>query len=252
MTGSGLALEVRELTGQDELYLLETILPPVAAMAGLADRVATLPGGAALDWAVIPAAQLAAVAMLLRQAWTGDRIVSEGICPRAGCGQRFDISFSVTAYLAAHRSLMPRNVTPAGDGWYELSGSDVRFRVPSVQDLLAALCQPGAIDALAARCFAPQGVTARQMRRVDKAMSAIAPSLVGLVGGACPSCGCEVSLTFDPLAYTLAELRDGFAGLYRETHLLAAAYKWPEESIHRLTRNRRRRYAALVSEAAVT
>jgi hypothetical protein len=252
VTDSELALEVREPTGQDELYLLETALPPVAAMAGLAGRVATLPGGAPLDWAVIPAAQLAAVALLLRQAWTGDRIVSEGTCPQAGCGERFDISFSLRAYLAGHRARKPRNVTPAGDGWHELSGSGIRFRVPSVQDLLAAISQPGGAGALAAGCVEPQEVTARQMRRLDRAMSAMAPSLVGLVGGGCPACGGEVSLTFDPLAYSLAELRDRFAGLYRETHLLAAAYKWSEESIHRLPRNRRRRYAALVSEAAVT
>ena len=44
---------------------------------------------------------------------------------------------------------------------------------------------------------------------------------------------------------------DGGFGVGK-THLLAAAYKWPEESIHRLPRNRRRQYAALVSEAAVT
>jgi hypothetical protein len=252
VTDGELALEVREPIGQDELYLLETALPPVAAIAGLAGRVATLPGGAPLDWTVIPAAQLAAVALLLRRAWTGDRIVSEGTCPRAGCGERFDISFSVSAYLAGHRPLMPRNVTAAGGGWYELSGSGIRFRVPSVQDLLAALSQPGTVDALAACCYAPQDVPARQMRRLDRAMSAMAPCLVDLVGGGCPGCGGEVSLTFDPLAYSLAEFRDGFAGLYRETHLLAAAYKWPEERIHRLPRSRRRRYAALVSETAVT
>jgi hypothetical protein len=214
--------------------------------------VATLPGGAPLDWAAIPAAQLGAVALLLRLAWMGDRIVSEGICPHPGCGERIDISFSVKAYMAGHPSLVPRNVTPADDGWYELSGSGVRFRVPSVQDLLAALSQPSAVNALAACCFASPGATARQMRRLDRAMSAMAPNLVDLVGGGCPSCGGEVSLTFDPLSYSLAELRDRFAGLYRETHLLAAAYKWSEERIHRLPRNRRRRYAALVGEMAVT
>jgi hypothetical protein len=251
VTDSELALEVRQPTGQDELYLLETALPPVAAMAGLAGRVATLPGGTPLDWAVISAAQLAAVALLLRRAWMGDRIVSEGTCPRADCGERFDISFSVTAYLAGHQPRMPRNITPAGDGWHELSGSGIRFRVPSVQDLLAVLSRPGGVGALTAGCVEPRDVTARQLRRLDQAMSVMAPSLVDLVGGGCPACGGEVSLTFDPLAYSLAELRDQFAGLYRETHLLAAAYKWPEESIHRLPRDRRRRYAALVSEAVV-
>jgi hypothetical protein len=252
MTGSELALEVRDATGQDELYLLETARPPVAVMAGLAGRVATLPGGAPLDWAVIPAAQLAAVALLLRQAWIGDRIVSEGSCRQADCRERFDISFSVNAYLAAHRARKPRNVIPAGDGWHELAGAGIRFRVPSVQDLLAALARPDAAAVLTAGCVEPRDVTARQLRRLDQALSALAPSLIDLVGGGCPACGAEVSLTFDPLAYCLAEFRDEFGGLYRETHQLAAAYKWPEESIHRLPRGRRRRYAALVNETVVT
>jgi hypothetical protein len=76
----------------------------------------------------------------------------------------------------------------------------------------------------------------------------MAPSLDGPVGGLCPACGAEVALRFDPVTYTLLELRHTFAGIYRETHALASAYGWSEEAILRLSRTRRRRYAAMVFE----
>jgi hypothetical protein len=249
--GRVLALEVHEPTGFDELYLLEADLPPVTAIAGLARRVATLAGGAPIDWAAIPASQLAAVALLVRQAWMGDRIISEGTCPSAGCGERFDISFTVSAYLAGHRPRRPRNVSSAGDGWHELAGSGVRFRVPSVQDLLTAMIDGDAVSTLMACCVEPAELTGPQTAKLDRALSALAPDLVDHVGGACPGCGGEVSLTFDPLGYTLAELRDRSGDLFRDTHLLAGAYHWSEESIHRLPRRRRQRYAALASELAL-
>ena len=69
----------------------------------------------------------------------------------------------------------------------------------------------------------------RAARAVDRALAAMAPSLEGLVGGHCPECGAEVALRFDPLTYTMLELRDTFAGIYRETHALASAYGWSEE-----------------------
>jgi len=54
----GLAVEMREPLGEDELFLLETPLPPVMAVAALADRVVTVRGGDAPDWARWPAVQL--------------------------------------------------------------------------------------------------------------------------------------------------------------------------------------------------
>ena len=99
---------------------------------------------------------------------------------------------------------------------------------------------------LAARCLDPAALPARAARAVDRALSAMAPSLDGLVGGACPACGASLALRFDPVAYTLAELRDAFAGIYRETHALASAYGWPEEVILRLPRARRQRYCAMI------
>jgi hypothetical protein len=239
------AIDVREPTGDDELFLLETRLAPAAALVALAGRVATV-AGRPPDWEQVAAAQLGAVALGIRRAWIGDRILSEGRCPEPGCAERVDVSFSSATYLAHLRPRRPRNVCAGDDGWYRLTASPVRFRIPSVADLMAAgeSAEPAAV--LASRCLEPPELPARVARTVNRALGALAPSLEGLVGGQCPTCGAQVALRFDPLSYTIAELRDTFAGIYRETHALASAYGWPEEAILRQPRSRRQCYAAMV------
>jgi hypothetical protein len=241
------AIDVREPVGDDELFLLETRLAPAPAMVALAGRVATV-AGRPLDWDQVAAAQLGAVALGIRRAWIGDRILSEARCPEAGCAERVDVSFSSGTYLAHHRPRRPRNVRASDDGWYRFAGSPVRFRIPSVADLLAAADSAEPAAALASRCLEPGELPAPAAQKVDRALAALAPSLESLVGGQCPACGAEVALRFDPLTYSLLELRDAFAGIYRETHALASAYGWPEETILRQPRSRRQRYAAMIFE----
>jgi hypothetical protein len=241
------AIDVREPVGEDELFLLETRLAPAAALVGLAERVATVDGRRP-DWDQVAAAQLGALALGIRRAWIGDRIVSEGQCPASGCAERVDVSFSSATYLGYHRPRRPRDVAVSDDGWYRLAGSRVRFRIPSVADLLAAGESAEPAGVLASRCLEPAKLPARTARAVDRALAALAPSLEGLVGGHCPACGAEVTLRFDPVTYTIVELRDAFAEAYRETHALASAYGWLEETILRQPRSRRQRYAAMVFE----
>jgi hypothetical protein len=244
-----LAIDVREPTGEDELFVLETPLSPVRAMVHLAGRVVSINDGGVLDWATLPATRLGAVALGIRRAWVGERVVSEGTCTGDGCGERLDLSLTVTAYLAHHQPRRPRAVSPtAEEGWYSLGGTPARFRVPSVADLLAAIGEERPDLAISAACLDPPNVTAGVARRIDRALDALSPSLDGLVGGACPACGAAVTLFFDPVAYTFAELRGLFAGLYHETHALASAYGWEEATILRLPRSRRRRYWRMVVE----
>jgi hypothetical protein len=241
------ALDIREPVGDDELFLLETRLAPAAALVALAGRVATV-AGRPPDWDGWAAARLGAVALAIRQAWIGDRILSDGRCPEPECAERVDVSFSCASYLAHHRPRQPRNVSASEGGWYRLAGGRVRFRIPSVPDLLAAGESAEAAAVLASRCLDPADLPAPAARAVNRVLAALAPSLEGLVGGRCPACGSEVALRFDPLTYILAELRDAFAGIHRETHTVASAYGWPEETILRQPRSRRQRYAALILE----
>ena len=134
-----LVLAVREPTGADEVFVVETSLAPMPALLELARRVTAAATGDPLDWASLPATDLDAAALVIRQSWIGDTIRTDAMCPAQGCGERIDVSFGIDAYLEHHRPRRPRGVTEAADdGWFTLVRAPVRFRIPTVADLLAA------------------------------------------------------------------------------------------------------------------
>jgi len=136
---SGIALAVAEPTGYDELYVIETALPPMLLMARLASRVATAVGGDPVDWAGLPATDLGATALIVRRCWLGDAIRTDTRCPDPDCRERIDVAFGIGDYIGHHQPRRPRAAAPAADaGWFTLTGTGVRFRVPTVGDLLAA------------------------------------------------------------------------------------------------------------------
>ena len=246
---SRLELTVREPTGEDELFVVEAFLPPVPAALALIRSVVHGDAGAPVDWEDLPVSDLQALMLNLRQAWLGDTVWADSDCPVPTCSERIDVSFGIGDYLAHHRPRTPRGVTPTHDGkWFELAGAPVRFRVPTVRDLLDVTTFARHAESLTERCVHPAGLTAAQARRVDRALSALAPSLDDLIGGSCPACRRDLTLRFEPLSYVLAELRLAFADVVPETHALASAYGWSESVILALPRRRRRRYAALVAE----
>src|ERR1700728_1948887 len=90
---SGLTLHVREATGADELVVLEPDRSPVATVVTLARRLTTDLQGRAPEWEELPAADVGAVALTIRQAWLGTRISTDARCPRPDCSARMDIAF---------------------------------------------------------------------------------------------------------------------------------------------------------------
>ena len=228
---SGIALAVREPTGEDEIYVLETALAPVPAILELARRVARTVAGGPLDWASLPATDLDAAALVIRRSWIGEVIRTDTKCPGPGCRERIDVSFGIGDYLRAIIGPGGRaaSIGAAGEGWLTLAGTPARFRVPTVADLLAAVsCDQPAAE-LSSRCVDAPELSRALARRLDRALSALAPSLDDLLGGSCPACGHKVTMRFDPLGYTLTELRQAFSGIHLEAHALAAAYGWPED-----------------------
>jgi hypothetical protein len=245
---SGVTLAVHEPTGADELSVVETALSPLAALTRLAYRVTSTAAGDPIDWASLPAADLAAAALEIRRAWLGEAIRTDTRCPEAGCQEPIDVSFGIGDYLAHHRPQRARGVMPAAEaGWFTLAGTAVRFRIPTVADLLEAESHGRPADALLGRCVDAPEVSRAIARRLDRALGRLAPTLDDLLGGTCPACGHDVTMRFDPLGYTLAELRNAFSGVVLETHALAFAYGWPEGEILALPRSRRQRYAWYVA-----
>ncbi len=246
---SGIQLAVREPTGEDELYVVETGLAPLTTLLELAGRVATAVDGEPVDWATLPATDLEAAALIIRQRWIGDAIRADIRCPGLECHERIDVSFGIDDYMRHHRPRRPRSVAeaPVG-GWFTLTGATVRFRLPTIADRLAAAYASHPADTLCERCVKAPEISRALARRLDRALSALAPSLNDLVGGSCPACGQDVTMRFDPLGYTLTELRNAFSGIHLETHALAYAYGWPEAVILALPSSRRRRYASIIAE----
>jgi hypothetical protein len=241
---SGVTLSIKGPISSDELLVLESEQPPALAILELASRVATLVDGDAVDWDSLPASEIAAVALAIRQAWIGDQLSTDGACP--GCAERVDVSFRIGDYIKHFQPSTPTGVATIGDGWYEVSG--IRFRVPTVADLTGALGSDNGAATLAGSCVQPADLSEEQWQIVDAALDQVAPSLDGMVGGICPECGSSMQLRLDPCSYVMAELRDLFAGIYYEVHLLARAYGWKEVDILSMGRSRRIKYAQLISE----
>lgn len=249
---SGVALRVREATGADELVVLESGRSPVATIVTLASRLTTDLAGQTPDWAELPAADVGAVALTIRQAWLGDRISTDARCPGRDCGELMDITFSISSYIAHHRPRRFPGVRDGrGDGWVELSGTSVAFRLPTIDDLQVAATAGDPELCLRERCVRPAAVPAAVAHRISRAMTALAPSLTGAITAQCPACGGSGALRFDPVTYSLTELRDAASGLYEEVHLLASAFCWTESDILALPRGRRVRYAELIREHGV-
>ena len=246
---SGVQLAVREPTGEDELYVVETGMTPLTALLELVGRVATAADGEPVNWAAMPATDLEAAALIIRQRWIGDVIRADIRCPDLGCRERIDVSFGIDDYLGHHRPRRPRSVSEApATGWFTLTGAAVRFRIPTIADRLVAAGASHPADTLCERCVEAPEMSRALARRLDRALSALAPSLNDLIGGNCPGCGQDMMMRFDPLGYTLAELRNAFSGIHLETHALASEYGWPEEAILALPRSRRRRYASIIAD----
>lgn len=252
---SGLTLHVREATGADELVVLEPGGSAVATIVTLASRLTTDSQGRTPAWEELPAADVGAIALTIRQAWLGEWISTDARCPSPGCLERMDIAFAIPAYIAHHRPRPHAGVAPGHDAdWFELdrtSGSSpasVSFRLPTIGDLQDAMASTDPEAFLRGRCVRPIAIPAAVARRISRAMTALAPSLTGEVTMRCPACGSSHELRFDPVTYSLTELRAAAAGLYEEVHLLASAFHWPEDAILALPRSRRARYAGRIRQ----
>jgi len=246
---SGVMLSVREPSGNDELFVLEHPHAPLPTLLELACRVGDAATGGPLDWTALPATDLDAAGLLIRRSWLGDTIRTDTTCPGPGCQERIDVSFGITDYIDHHRPRRARGAAVEPEkGWFRLAGAAVRFRIPTVADLLEATSDAPPADTLSVRCIDAPELSSALARRLDRALARLAPRLDDLLGGSCPACGQQVTMRFDPLVYTLAELHSAFSGLYLETHAIAAAYGWPEHEILALPRSRRRRYASIIAD----
>jgi hypothetical protein len=235
----------RPATGTDDIALADSQPGLAGALAHVA-RTAVLSedAGAPLDAGSLPVGDLDLLVVARRRELRGDALVAEGQC--AQCASAVDVQFSLAAYADHHRPREPRRVTRAEPGWYLLHSHEVSFRVPVVDDVLAAAGAENPRAALLARCVR-QPLSAKAARAVEQAMAALAPTLRADVAGTCPDCSAAVLLDVDARELCMAELRFLAASVYDDVNLIASVYRWSQDAILDLPSARRRHYAHLIA-----
>ena len=250
---SGTVVDMRPVTGAEDMLLLEAGGSQVEISIALANRLARRCDGSEMDAASLPLADLEALLLQFRRTLLGDRVLSHAKCPGAGCGTETDISFRISDYLAHYRPRRPRAVDAIKDepGWFALSGSAVKFRLVTAADILASRSCPHAESELARRTICPGTASRHDRKRVQQAMETLAPPLAQEVAGRCPACGTTTQFSFDPQGFVQRELQYEAAFLYEDVNLLAGRYHWSEEKILSLPRMRRLQYAELAMRGGV-
>lgn len=243
---SGIEVRLNELTGADELAILETPARGARLAFEAAARLTVPLAADALPWTELPVADLETALLRIRQAHSGDVIRSGVNCTAAECAATIEIEFSIDEFIA-HHQLRSRSeaMRPCDEDWLRFDDS-VSFRIPTVGDQIAAADAVAPARHLINRCVRPNSLDARTLRKVERAMEAVAPTLSGALTGRCPQCGRTVEIEFDPQEFVLLEIRGQAAFVFEDVHLIALHYHWPEPEILALPSSRRIRYAEMV------
>jgi hypothetical protein len=250
---AGIDVLVQLPTGAEDILLFEAGPPDFALALALLSRVVHRVDGEPIDWRTLAVTDVDVLLLRLRQRVLGDAVIADVLCPAPGCNARVDITFTIGGYVDHHRPRTAIQVRPADEqGWFRLHDGDVEFRVPRATDQVAIALEPRPEHALLIRCVRTTKLSAPARRRVEAAMEAMAPSLLSELQGTCPECGHAVTCNFDPLQYTLRELRDQAAFVYEEVCAIARYTHWSEAEILALPTARRVRYAELAQQERAT
>ncbi len=240
---AGRTVRLNPVDGAAELLVAEHRGDPARAALELLARIAEPLDGEPGDWASLAVTDFEALLLALRRDLFGARVRSDFLCPEAGCGERVELEFSLTDYLAAVQPRRPRGVAAASErpGWWRVG--DLAFRLPSAQDQIMAQASQDGARLLAERCLDPPTAPAALRARAERAMAAMAPEVSGPIGGQCPGCGASLNVLFHAPSFVMGEMRRAFGLLAEEVDLIASAYRWSETEILALPRVRRQAYA---------
>lgn len=236
---SGAAVLPQAPNGFDQALLTESKSGGFALRLQVVKRL-TPPVSESDSWDELPAADVDAALLGLRQMLRGELLIAEIECPH--CGTKGDVQFSIEEYLKQRQPRLQKNIRVESDGW--MSGDGFRFRIPTAGQMLKAQLNQRPEELLECECI--EADTRSKRTKAFSALERAAPLLSGPLEGICPGCGAPQSVWFEPGEFVLEELRGLWAGLFEETHLLASRYHWPEEMILSMPAVRRGRYAELV------
>jgi hypothetical protein len=248
---SGIDVHLRQPAGREDLMLLEAEMLDMTAAMTLLGSIAARAEEDPLDWAALPGTDIDAALLCVRRAVFGDLLRANVVCSAHGCGRRIDVSFSIGEFLAHHTPRRARGVRPAGSeapDWFCLADAPAMFRPPTGEDIVAAAAESYPERELARRCIRPVGLRPPLLRRILRAIEAMAPSFSDELQAKCAECGATVEIFFNARSFVLGELHGQAAFIYGDTHLLAHHYHWPEAEILALPRGRRTHYVELLRQ----
>jgi hypothetical protein len=244
---SGLEVTLAQLGGAEDILLAEASSCNTRLAVALLTKIGRMGEDKTIGWEHLSVTDLDFLMLRLRQMVFGDRIVADTRCVAADCGERVEIAFQIEDYLNSYQPDQSTNFKSEG-GWLQLDDLAISFRLPTGEDRMVAESHPDPERVLIELCVRPADISAELLDRVQAEMEAIAPSLGNILEGNCPECGKTVEVYFDPQLFCLQELRDRAKFIYEDIHLLAMYYRWTEESIMNLPRDRRRYYAEMIRQ----
>lgn len=175
--------------------------------------------------------------LTLREITFGSEITGVTECPE--CEEKIELSFNSSDIGLATESEPPNELV------VQANGGEVRFRLPTSADLLAA----NNAEQLLARCLLRSGDHLTEDFRIsvgEKMLRADPMAEIRLTLG-CPSCAHKWEAPFDIVAFLWREISAAARRLLSEVHTLASAYGWTETEILSLSPGRRRAYLEMAS-----
>jgi hypothetical protein len=155
-------------------------------------------------------------------------------CPR--CGERLEIAFTAADVRARPAEAPVLSV--------EVAGTAIPFRLPTSNDVLAALREADPAAALVARC-ADGPVGPEAVRLVADAMAAADPRAEVLVGLTCEACAHAWEAPLDVGQFLWRDVDEHVRRLVADVDALARRYGWSEAEVLALSPRRRRVYLEL-------
>jgi hypothetical protein len=174
----------------------------------------------------------------LREVTFGSAMTGLTDCPE--CGENIELNFNCSDIRPATGTEPPKELA------VQSNGREVRFRLPTSADLLAA----SSAEELLERCLLSGGD-----RRTEDLVPAVSEKMLSTDPMAeiqlalnCPNCGHKWEAPFDIVTFLWREISAAARRLLREVHTLASAYGWTEPEILALSPARRRVYLEMTNE----
>jgi hypothetical protein len=207
----------------------------------------------------------------LRQLTCGDYVQATVQCPWEPCRQKVDIDFALHEIPVRESDekgpLYTRELSPDA-AFIDERGEPCRevvFRLPNGEDqeAIAHLVdedEAAAFVRLLARCIRRLGTLPEPgpelvrrlspvaLAEIERHMEMAAPHIDSLLAAHCPECDRDFTVPLDLLGSFVAECQAGRDLLYRDVHYLAYHYHWSEQEILTLSRDKRRRYVAILAD----